>query len=107
MQTMEGPWRALLMQGSTQILHFLWPDSNENNHSSGTKDGIDPKPGSKFEFVHCLKVYKKWPIWTIKEPWQAFFVQRSPLRASFLLPNINEMSLSDQHGKRFILVFSP
>ena len=29
---MKGPWRALLVQGSPQILHFLWPDPNENNH---------------------------------------------------------------------------
>ena len=27
---------------------FLW-----------TKDGINPKPGPNFEFVHCIKVYKK------------------------------------------------
>ena len=56
---MEGPWRVLLAQGSAQIFHFFWPDSNENNYSSGTEDGIDPKPGSEFEFVHCIKVYKK------------------------------------------------
>ena len=29
---MKGPWRALLVQGSPQIFHFLWPDPNENNY---------------------------------------------------------------------------
>ena len=59
-----------------------------NNYFSGTKDGIDPKPGSKFEFVHCLK----WPIRTMKGPCRALFVQGD----SFLSPNKNE---SVQHGK--------
>ena len=47
------------MEGSRQIFHFLQPNPNEKNHFCGTKDGIDPKLGPKFEFVHCLKVYKK------------------------------------------------
>ena len=47
------------MEGSRQIFDFLQPDPNEKKCSSGTKDGIDPKPGPKFEFVHCLKVNKK------------------------------------------------
>ena len=56
---MKGPWRALLVQGSSQIFDFLQPDPNEKKYSSGSKDWLDPKPGPKFEFGHCLKVYKK------------------------------------------------
>ena len=56
---MKGPWRALLVQGSSQIFNFLQPDPNEKNDTSGSKDWLDPKPGPKFEFGHCLKVYKK------------------------------------------------
>ena len=41
------------------MFDFLQPDPNEKNYFSGTKDGIDPKTGPKFEFDHCLKVYKK------------------------------------------------
>ena len=29
---MKGPWRALLVQGSPQFFHFLWPDPKENNY---------------------------------------------------------------------------
>ena len=29
---MKGPWRALLVQGSPQFFHFLWPHPNENNY---------------------------------------------------------------------------
>ena len=56
---MKGPWRALLVQGSSQIFDFLQPAPNEKKYSSWSKDWLDPKPGPKFEFAHCLKVYKK------------------------------------------------
>ena len=29
---MKGPWRALLVQGSPQIFHFLWPHPNKDNY---------------------------------------------------------------------------
>ena len=29
---MNGPWQALLVQGSPQIFNFLWPDLNKNNY---------------------------------------------------------------------------
>ena len=47
---MKGPCQSILVQGSPQIFHFLWPDPNENNYSSGTKDGIGPKPGLNSSF---------------------------------------------------------
>ena len=31
-RTMKGPWRALSVQGSLHILHFLWHRPNENSY---------------------------------------------------------------------------
>ena len=31
-RTMKGPWRALSVQGSLHILHFLWHHPNENSY---------------------------------------------------------------------------
>ena len=52
------------------------PHRFSNAYSSGTKCRIDPKPGCKFEFVRCLKFYKK-KIWTIKGPWWTLFLRRA------------------------------
>ena len=35
------------------------PHRFSNAYSSGTECRIYPKPGCKFEFVRCLKVYEK------------------------------------------------
>ena len=42
------------------------PHRFSNAYSSGTECRIDPKPGCKFEFVRCLKVYEK--KWTNLDP---------------------------------------
>ena len=74
------------------IFDFLLPDTNENNYSLGTKDGIDPKPGPNFEFVHCLKVYKKsYKIGPWKDPGGALYV---PQIFDFLEPDPNEKKYS-------------
>ena len=79
---MKGPWRALLVQGSAQIFHFLWPDPNENNYSSETKDGTDPQPGSEFKFFHCLNVFKKhYHLRPRKDP-AGPFLSKSPVKLS-------------------------
>ena len=93
---MKGPWRALLVQGSSQIFDFLQPDPNEKNYSSGTKDGIDPKPGPNFEFVHCLKVYKKIINLDHQRTLAGPFCAMVPSKEPCFVPNKNE---SVQLGK--------
>ena len=47
-------------------------------YTTGTEYRIDLEPVCKFEFVCCLKVYKKnGPIRTMKGPWMALLVKES------------------------------
>ena len=79
--TLKGPCRALYVQGSPKIIFFLLSNQNKTYYSFGIKYWIDPQPGSKLEFVHCLNVYKR------NNPSRPFF-RNSPLeRVTFLLPN--------------------
>ena len=72
-------------------------------YSSGTKDWIILKRGSRFKFVHRLKVYKKDDQFgPSKDPGRPFLFNSSLDRASFLSPNKKEMSLSVQHGKALV-----
>ena len=59
----------------------------------GTKGGIELKPGSKFEFVHCLNVYNVGPS---KDPGRPICCNGPLEGAMSLSPNKNE---SVQHGK--------
>ena len=64
-------------KGPPKFSTFYSLNQMKKNHSTGTKGGIELKPVSKFEFVHCLNIYKKISIGTIKGPLQALFVQWS------------------------------
>ena len=68
----------------------------KKNYSFGTKGGIELKPGSKFEFVHCLKVYRKNQFGPSKDPGKPFLCNGPLEGALFLSPNKNE---SVQQGK--------
>ena len=44
----------------------------KKNYYTGTKGGIELEPGSKFEFVYCLNVYKSYQLGPSKDPGRPF-----------------------------------
>ena len=44
------------LRGSPKTFVFLSPNQKEKKYSCESKGCIDLKPGSNYEFVHCLKV---------------------------------------------------
>ena len=57
---MKGPCQTLFVQASHKTFFFFIAQSKwKKKNSFGTEGQIELKPSSKFEFVHCLNVYKK------------------------------------------------